>query len=298
MPRQRSWTDEQLAEAVAASATYKEVMERTGAGSYVGMRVRIAELGLDDQHLRRAARQRRTVAQRERRAQRRADGPVGGQRTWSDDDLRAAVAQATSLNGVFRLLGLVPGGAAWQRMQDHIRRLGLDTDHWTQRAARGGVRRTWTDEDLLAAADGARSMAEIMRRLGLSDRGGGSRQTVRRRMRALGLDPEALPGQGWSRGTRQPSAGPAARPLDEILVSGSSYATSRLRERLVEEGIRERRCEICGGTQWNGRPIPLQLDHINGDRRDHRLVNLRILCPNCHAQTDTYCAKNRGRYDG
>lgn len=54
--------------------------------------------------------------------------------------------------------------------------------------------------------------------------------------------------------------------------------------------------ERCGISEWNGVPAPLQLDHVNGDRRDNRLENLRILCPNCHAQTDTWCGRNMGRH--
>ena len=54
-------------------------------------------------------------------------------------------------------------------------------------------------------------------------------------------------------------------------------------------------CEECGLAVWNGRPIPLELDHVNGRYTDNRLENLRILCPNCHAQTPTYRAKNIAR---
>ncbi len=71
--------------------------------------------------------------------------------------------------------------------------------------------------------------------------------------------------------------------------------SANLRKRLIAEGLKEARCEICKLDEWLGRPIPLQLDHINGDRTDNRLENLRLLCPNCHAQTDTYCGKNIGR---
>ena len=59
------------------------------------------------------------------------------------------------------------------------------------------------------------------------------------------------------------------------------------------EGKKEQKCEKCGLTEWMGKPIVLQLDHINGDNRDNRIENLRLLCPNCHSQTETFCRKNR-----
>jgi HNH endonuclease len=79
-------------------------------------------------------------------------------------------------------------------------------------------------------------------------------------------------------------------PLDQILVQGSNYCSSgRLRRRLIRSGVKEARCEMCGLTEWLGRPAQLELDHIDGDRSNNSLANLRMLCPNCHAQTETWC---------
>ena len=81
--------------------------------------------------------------------------------------------------------------------------------------------------------------------------------------------------------------------LNEILEGlHPSYSTTRLKERLIEEKVFAYFCVGCGIVDWNSQPIVLQLDHIDGNNSNHRLDNLRLLCPNCHSQTDTYAGKN------
>lgn len=81
-------------------------------------------------------------------------------------------------------------------------------------------------------------------------------------------------------------------PLKDILVENSTYQSTKLKKRLVDEGIKKDCCEICGqGNTWNDKLLVLQLDHINGIHTDNRLENLRIVCPNCHTQTDTFCTR-------
>ena len=82
-------------------------------------------------------------------------------------------------------------------------------------------------------------------------------------------------------------------PIGEILVPNSTFQTYKLKKRLLEDGIKQHVCEHCGLTHWQGMVIPLELHHINGDNRDNRLENLQILCPNCHALTDSYRGKNK-----
>lgn len=85
-------------------------------------------------------------------------------------------------------------------------------------------------------------------------------------------------------------------PLDlaEICVENSDYKnTTFLAERLVREGVFDYKCNCCGVVEWLGKPLKLHLHHKNGVNNDHRVINLELLCPNCHSQTDTYSGRNR-----
>ena len=84
-------------------------------------------------------------------------------------------------------------------------------------------------------------------------------------------------------------------PLDEILDGKHpSYNTGLLKKRLIKERIIEEKCVECGiGNTHNGKLLVLHLDHINGVSNDHRMMNIRLLCPNCHSQTDTYAGRNK-----
>jgi hypothetical protein len=80
--------------------------------------------------------------------------------------------------------------------------------------------------------------------------------------------------------------------LGSILVQGSTYARGHLKARLFKTGLKDRFCEMCGQDEtWKGRRMALILDHINGVADDHRLENLRIVCPNCAATLDTHCGR-------
>jgi hypothetical protein len=93
--------------------------------------------------------------------------------------------------------------------------------------------------------------------------------------------------QAWNRGHK---FGPK-RPIEDYLSNTYSITSHALRKRLIKEGYFEHRCSMCSKTEWLGNPIPLELDHIDGDRSNNNLDNLRLLCPNCHALTPNY----RGR---
>jgi len=83
--------------------------------------------------------------------------------------------------------------------------------------------------------------------------------------------------------------------LDEILLGKHpTYQTNKLRKRLISEGVKNKNCEVCGIDSWLGQELSLELDHIDGNKTNHKIENLRIICPNCHSQTHTYRGKNIG----
>jgi len=79
----------------------------------------------------------------------------------------------------------------------------------------------------------------------------------------------------------------------EELFKGNHTSTAvRIKTHLINAGYKEDHCECCGINEWNNKPISLQLHHIDGNSRNNQLDNLKILCPNCHVQTDNYGSKN------
>jgi Helix-turn-helix domain len=88
---------------------------------------------------------------------------------------------------------------------------------------------------------------------------------------------------------------PHAMPIEELLVIGRRTNRSHLKGRLIAGGLKQNRCEQCGISEWRGRPLNMQLHHVNGDGTDNRLENIVFLCANCHSQTDSYGGRNGHR---
>ena len=148
-----------------------------------------------------------------------------------------------------------------------------------------------SDEEFQKIIYESYSYAECCRKIGYSDKGSHGADAVKKRCQELNLSTSH-----FSK-TKAANKSSTKYSLDEILVENSGYKNiSRLKTRLINENKLEYKCAIYGNIgEWNNKPLALQLDHINGKHNDHRLENLRFLCPNCHSQTETYSGKNKNK---
>ena len=137
-------------------------------------------------------------------------------------------------------------------------------------------------QDIIDACNTASSMSEAASKFDINF------QTFRKYAKELGVWKPNQAGVGIK---RPKTVGKF--PLNEILDGKyPHYSSHKLRLRLIAEGLKEDKCEICGiGNEYNGKPLSMQLDHIDGDHYNHVFQNLRILCPNCHSQTETHGSK-------
>lgn len=138
------------------------------------------------------------------------------------------------------------------------------------------------------------SLSEILKFFGLCYKGGNGK-TLKKRLEEDGIDYFHIPlGRDSNKGRKIPKK---AKPLKEIMIENSTYSRYHLKKRLIKEKILKERCYNCGlPSFWDGKKLVLILDHINGISNDNRLENLRLLCPNCNSQTDTFAGKRLKKY--
>ena len=148
----------------------------------------------------------------------------------------------------------------------------------------------FTDEEFIKLAQSSDSLSDFMLKLGYANGEGSSRQSVKDRCIKLSIPIPTATGACMTKNACKANT----IPVDQYFVKGVNRTGHTTRDKLIREHLKEYKCECCGNTgEWLGQPLTLELDHINGDHLDNRLENLRFLCPNCHAQTDTFRGKNK-----
>ena len=152
-------------------------------------------------------------------------------------------------------------------------------------------KRSWSDEQLIAAIRTSASFRKVLIKLELVPAGGNYMQ-VQKRAKDLSLSTEHFTGSRWNVGLNYHTK---TRPdVITLLVKGGDTQSYKLKKRLFEANLKQPRCELCGWAEQSedGR-IPVELDHINGIHNDNRIENLRILCPNCHSLQSTHRGRNK-----
>lgn len=152
------------------------------------------------------------------------------------------------------------------------------------------MRHSYTDEQLLKAVIESFSIAQVLKCLNLRPCGG-NYSTLKTKIKKLGINMSHFTGRGWNKDKRYEIK--KKIQLDDILNGKHpTYQSHKLKLQLLKHGVFDYKCYNCNGTIWLNQPIPLELEHKNGVNDDHRLENLTLICPNCHAQTSTYRGKN------
>lgn len=151
-------------------------------------------------------------------------------------------------------------------------------------------KKKWDEQQLADAVKASESIRSVLIKIGLKP-AGGNYTFINKQIKLLRLDISHFKGKAWNKGRKLPSK---RKSLDDLLVVDSNYQSYKLKKLLFKFGLKNQECELCGWAKisLDGR-LPLELDHVNGDGRDNRIENLRILCPNCHSLQPTHRGLNK-----
>lgn len=144
-----------------------------------------------------------------------------------------------------------------------------------------------TDNDFIDLIKSSLNVSEVLFKLGYNTKNNSwGYSQVKQRMIDLNLSGSDFRGKSVSSQNKKVDK-------TKLFCIGSKHSRTILRKTIIQESLLPYKCAICGISEWNGKTLSLELNHINGKNNDNRLANLRFLCPNCHSQTDTYGVRNQ-----
>ncbi|MEW1641463.1 HNH endonuclease signature motif containing protein [Streptomyces sp. NPDC091219] len=213
-----------------------------------------------------------------------------GASVYTRERLEEAARGARSLSEALERLGVDPKSSTRRYVRERMKKLGVDVSHFE----REGVK--WTKEILQAAVSASTNMCEVLRRLGL-EVVGGHHTHISRRIKAYSIDTSHFRSPTRRGEVRQPRT-PEGLLIEQPAGRARRIPSDRLTWAMTVLGMQER-CALCRTEPvWRGHPLPLEVDHIDGNWRDNRIGNLRFLCPNCHSTTDSYRGRGKARGKG
>ncbi|GGN53502.1 hypothetical protein GCM10011579_011780 [Streptomyces albiflavescens] len=210
---------------------------------------------------------------------------------YTEERLEEAARSSRTLSEALTKLGVDPRSSTRQYIRGRMKRLGVNTSHFEREGTR------WSRAVLAPAVAASESVNDVLRHLGL-EVVGGHHTNISRRIREYGLDTSHFTSH-----PRRSKEGRRPRTIDQVLVQHEPKDRrrehpDRLKRALLDLG-RSAQCALCGTEPlWRGCPLPLEVDHVDGNWRNNRPENLRLLCPNCHATTDSYRGRNKRHRTG
>lgn len=213
------------------------------------------------------------------------------------ETFKKIIASSSSIKEALMKMGYGSVGANYNTFKYRAQKYGIDISHFDTSTLDGfitnadpkSIRNSISDEELTQKCVSSITISETLRRLGLSINSRANRKWLKSKIEKLNIDTSHWKGQKHMEGKTRTYV--SKIPLEEILVENHYISTGALKNRLKKEGLLKDVCYSCGINEWLGQKLSLQLDHINGTNTDNRIENLRLLCPNCHSLTPTFCRR-------
>lgn len=202
------------------------------------------------------------------------------------EELLGAVEISSSKEETIRNIGWSVTGQSYKKLNEALKQFDIKTSHFEPKGRRSKVVKRIEKTRLSKIVLESKNFSDVLRNLGVKPNSA-TISTIKRRIQEYDLDVSHF----------IKNAGNTKKHIDNYLRVYSKDEpkpqSSHVKDKLFEYGYKSKACEICGIMDWNGKPLTLQIHHIDGQHKNYTPENLQILCPNCHSQTDNWGRKKR-----